>query len=147
MFASSVPVAREDLARVVEQGASVDLLIDDLRADLDARPYEIAKTGKGWLLHTRTAYDPVIRAAADIGDLTSLDDLPDTEQLQDAGLAQDNSSDDEGDVLPQPSLPYSEDLQSQLSFHRQLQRPRRTLSVPRPAWRSGRGLSGRVPVA
>lgn len=168
LFASATPVAREDLARVVGQGASLDLLLEDLRADLEARPYEIAQTGNGWLLRTRTAYGPVIRAAADIGDqalgmgahdiavlaaiayhqpisrdglkdifgkdisrdligrlsardliapgpreprrgapytfvttdaflaafdLTSLDDLPDTEQLQDAGLAQESSSD------------------------------------------------------
>ena len=67
LFASAAPVAREDLARVVGQGASVDLLIDDLRADLETRPYEIALTGAGWLLRTRAAYAPAIRAAADIG--------------------------------------------------------------------------------
>lgn len=169
LFASAAPVAREDLARVVGQGASLDLLLEDLRADLEARPYEIAQTGNGWLLRTRAAYGPAIRAAADIGDqaldlsaqditvlaaiayhqpvsrdglkdifgkdisrdligrlsargliapgpreprrgapytfvttdaflaafdLTSLDDLPDREQLQDAGLAQESRSDD-----------------------------------------------------
>lgn len=169
LFASAAPVAREDLARVVGQGASLDLLLEDLRADLEARPYEIAQTGNGWLLRTRAAYGPAIRAAADFGDqaldlsaqditvlaaiayhqpvsrdglkdifgkdisrdligrlsargliapgpreprrgapytfvttdaflaafdLTSLDDLPDREQLQDAGLAQESRSDD-----------------------------------------------------
>ncbi|MCC5993031.1 MAG: SMC-Scp complex subunit ScpB [Rhodobacteraceae bacterium] len=68
LFASSQPVARADLARVVGQGASVDLLIEDLRADLEPRPYEIATVANGWLLRTRPAYAPVIRAAADIGD-------------------------------------------------------------------------------
>ena len=51
--------------RVVGQGASVDLLIEDLRADLADRPYEIHKTGPGWALRTRPAYAAMIRAAAD----------------------------------------------------------------------------------
>ena len=68
LFASSTPVPRDDLARVVGQGASLDLLIEDLSVDLEARPYEIAKSGDGWCLRTRATYGPVIRAAADIGD-------------------------------------------------------------------------------
>lgn len=68
LFASAAPVAREDLARVVGQGTSLDLLLEDLRADLEARPYEITQTGNGWLLRTRAVYGPAIRAAADIGD-------------------------------------------------------------------------------
>lgn len=67
LFASAVPVGREDLARVVGQGASVDLLIEDLMAELEARPYEVARVGAGWVLRTRAAYAPVIRAAADVG--------------------------------------------------------------------------------
>jgi chromosome segregation and condensation protein ScpB len=35
LFASASPVPREDLAKVVGQGASVDLLIEDLMADLE----------------------------------------------------------------------------------------------------------------
>ena len=42
LFASASPVPREDLARVVGQGASVDLLIEDLTVELADRPYEIA---------------------------------------------------------------------------------------------------------
>lgn len=67
LFASAAPVAREDLARVVGQGVSVDLLIDDLGADLEGRPYEVARVGAGWMLRTRAAYAPAIRAAADMG--------------------------------------------------------------------------------
>ncbi len=67
LFASASPVARDDLARVVGQGASVDLLIEDLQVDLADRPYEIARVGGGWLLRTKPAYAPVIRAAADVG--------------------------------------------------------------------------------
>lgn len=67
LFASANPVARDHLARVVGQGASVDLLIEDLAADLEGRPYEVAQVGAGWMLRTRAAYAPVIRAAADVG--------------------------------------------------------------------------------
>ena len=68
LFASATPVARDDLARIVGQGASVDLLIDDLAVDLEGRPYEVAQVGAGWMLRTRAAYAPAIRAAADVGD-------------------------------------------------------------------------------
>ena len=68
LFASSTPVARDDLARVVGQGASIDLLIEDLAAALEARPYEIAQSSNGWLLRTRAAYGPIVRAAADVAD-------------------------------------------------------------------------------
>ena len=66
LFASGTPVAREDLARVVGQRASVDLLIEDLAVDLEGRPYEVAQVGAGWMLRTRAAYAPAIRAAADV---------------------------------------------------------------------------------
>lgn len=67
LFASANPVARDHLARVVGQGASVDLLIEDLAVDLEGRPYELAQVGAGWMLRTRPAYAPAIRAAADVG--------------------------------------------------------------------------------
>ncbi|EAQ23102.1 SMC-Scp complex subunit ScpB [Roseovarius sp. 217] len=68
LFASALPVSREDLARVVGQGASVDLLVEDLVADLDGRAFEIAQVAGGWMFRTRPAYAPAIRAAADVGD-------------------------------------------------------------------------------
>ncbi|WP_226553922.1 SMC-Scp complex subunit ScpB [Celeribacter naphthalenivorans] len=67
LFASATPVPREDLARVVGQGASVDLLVADLAADLEGRAFEIAKVGGGWVFRTRPTYAPAIRAAADVG--------------------------------------------------------------------------------
>jgi chromosome segregation and condensation protein ScpB len=66
LFASGTPVTRGDLARVVGQGASVDLLIEDLAVDLEGRPYEVGQVGAGWMLRTRSAYAPAIRAAADV---------------------------------------------------------------------------------
>lgn len=67
LFATASPVSRDDLARVVGQGASIDLLIEDLAVDLEGRPYEVAAVGAGWILRTRAAYGPAIRAAADVG--------------------------------------------------------------------------------
>lgn len=67
LFASASPVPRDDLAKVVGLGASVDLLIEDLAADLADRPYEVARVGAGWKLRTKPAYAPAIRAAADVG--------------------------------------------------------------------------------
>lgn len=67
LFASATPVARDDLAKVVGQGASVDLLVADLAAGLADRPYEVAQVGAGWMLRTKPTYAAAIRAAADVG--------------------------------------------------------------------------------
>ncbi|MFG5379923.1 SMC-Scp complex subunit ScpB [Yoonia sp. R2-816] len=67
LFASASPVPRDDLAKVVGQGASVDLLIEDLIADQAGRAFEIVQVAGGWMMRTRVAYAPAIRAAADVG--------------------------------------------------------------------------------
>ena len=53
---------------MVGQGASVDLLVEDLVADLEGRSFEVAQVAGGWMLRTRPAYAAVIRTAADVGD-------------------------------------------------------------------------------
>jgi segregation and condensation protein B len=68
LFASASPVPREDLARIVGQGTSVDLLVEDLAADLEERAFEIAMVAGGWMFRTRPVYAPAIRAAADVSD-------------------------------------------------------------------------------
>ena len=68
LFASAAPVPRADLARVVGQGVSVDLLVEDLAADLEARAFEIARVAGGWMFRTRPAYAPAIRAAGNVSD-------------------------------------------------------------------------------
>ena len=68
LFASASPVPREDLARIVGQAASVDLLVEDLAADLEGRAFEIAMVAGGWMFRTRPVYAPAIRAAADVSD-------------------------------------------------------------------------------
>jgi segregation and condensation protein B len=68
IFASSKPVEREALLLIVGKGANIDLLIDDIRADLKAKSYEIVPVVGGWMFRTRTQYAAAIRAAADVGD-------------------------------------------------------------------------------
>ena len=68
LFAFASPVPREYLAKVVGQGVSVDLLVEDLSADLEGRSFEVASVAGGWMLRTRPAYAAAIRTAADVGD-------------------------------------------------------------------------------
>jgi segregation and condensation protein B len=75
LFASARPVSRADLGRVVGQGVSLDLLIADLAADLETRPYEVVRVAEGWMLRTRPAYGPAIRAAAEASGASGGQDL------------------------------------------------------------------------
>jgi segregation and condensation protein B len=68
LFVSASPVGRDDLARVVAQGASVEMLIDDIQAELSGRPYELAQVSGGWMFRTRTQFADAIKAVADLGD-------------------------------------------------------------------------------
>ncbi len=68
LFASASPVGREDLARVVGKGASVEMLIDDIQAELTGRPYELVQVSGGWTFRTKTQFAGAIKAAADLGD-------------------------------------------------------------------------------
>jgi segregation and condensation protein B len=63
LFASSQPVERLALARVVGRSASIDLLIEDIRAELKGRPYDLVSVAGGWQLRTRPAYAEAINAS------------------------------------------------------------------------------------
>lgn len=67
-FASASPVPREDLTRVVGQGVSVDLLIEDVVAELKGRPYELMVVADGWMMRTRVQFAQAIRVAADVNE-------------------------------------------------------------------------------
>jgi len=76
IFASASPVPREDLARVVGQGVSVDLLVEDVMTELAGRPYELMAVADGWTMRTRVQFADVIRTAADVDDqLTDLNEF------------------------------------------------------------------------
>jgi segregation and condensation protein B len=63
IFASAEPVVREKLARVVGNACSLDLIIDDIRAELRDRPYEIVNVAGGWSFRTKLGFGDAIRAA------------------------------------------------------------------------------------
>jgi hypothetical protein len=63
IFAAAEPVGRETLARVVGKDCSIDLLIDDLRAELQDRPYEIFFVAGGWQHRTRSRFAVSVRAS------------------------------------------------------------------------------------
>ncbi len=66
LFATDAPVSRDALQRVVAPGASVDLLISDLKADYAGRAYDVVQVGQGWMLSTRPSYAEAIRIAASV---------------------------------------------------------------------------------
>lgn len=63
IFASTEPVSREFLARVVGTDCSIDLLIDDLVEELRDRPYELVSVAGGWQHRTRPRFAETIRAS------------------------------------------------------------------------------------
>lgn len=79
LFASSEPVDREVLARVVGRDCALDLLIEDVSAELAGRPYEIARVAGGWQFRTKPQHAAAIRTARGEGDTTR--DLTQTEAL------------------------------------------------------------------
>lgn len=68
LFASASPVGRDDLARVVGQGVSIEILTADIQAELAGRPYELAQVSGGWMFRTKTQFADAVKAAADLGD-------------------------------------------------------------------------------
>ncbi len=67
LFASASPVPRDDLQKLVGRSASIDMLIDDIQAELKPRPYELVQIASGWMLRTKVRFADAIKAAADLG--------------------------------------------------------------------------------
>ncbi|MEI9425972.1 SMC-Scp complex subunit ScpB [Mesorhizobium sp. Cs1299R1N1] len=63
IFAASEPVTRSVLARVVGKNCNLELIIDDIRAELVGRPYELVAVAGGWQHRTKKSYGDVIHAA------------------------------------------------------------------------------------
>lgn len=70
IFASGRLVVREDLKRVIGKSVNLDLLIEDIQAELKGRPYELVAIADGWMHRTLAQYAAVIRTAADISTQT-----------------------------------------------------------------------------
>ena len=67
IFAAGEPVPREVLAGVIGKGCNLDLVIDDIRAELSGRPYDLVAVAGGFQHRTRKAYTEAIRAAGGSG--------------------------------------------------------------------------------
>ncbi|TPI10337.1 SMC-Scp complex subunit ScpB [Mesorhizobium sp. B4-1-3] len=63
IFSASEPVPREVLARVVGKNCNLELIIDDIRAELAGRPYELVSVAGGWQHRTKKVFGDVINAA------------------------------------------------------------------------------------
>jgi len=63
IFAASEPVTRSVLARVVGKNCNLDLVIDDIRAELAGRPYELMSVAGGWQHRTKKVFGDAIHAA------------------------------------------------------------------------------------
>lgn len=70
IFASPEPVGCEALARVVGRDCNLDLIIDDIRAALRDRPYELVAVAGGWQHRTKSRFAETIRAATGLGETT-----------------------------------------------------------------------------
>ena len=68
IFASSKPVERVALQRVVGRDANIDLIIEDIQQELKNRPYELVALAGGWMHRTRPQYADVIKSSADLGE-------------------------------------------------------------------------------
>ena len=68
LFAASEPMGREVLTRVVGRDCALDLLIEDISAELAGRPYEIARIAGGWQFRTKPQHAAAIRAASKEGE-------------------------------------------------------------------------------
>ena len=68
LFASARPVSARNLARVVGANCNIELILDDIRAELVDRPYELEAVAGGWQHRTRKDYADAIRFAAGVED-------------------------------------------------------------------------------
>jgi len=62
IFASAAPVSRTVLASVIGRDCAIDAIIDDIRAELRARPYDLVEVAGGWHHRTRLTFASAIQA-------------------------------------------------------------------------------------
>lgn len=86
IFASPVPVSREKLALLVGPECRLDALIEDIRDELHARPYDLVSVAGGWQHRTRPRFAAAIRAIHASGRSAALDLTP-TESLVATAIA------------------------------------------------------------
>ncbi len=85
IFASPKPVTREALSLVVGKQCNVDLIIEDIQEELQARPYELVFVAGGWHHRTRPRFVTAINLSSSIKDKAA--ELSKTEMLVLASIA------------------------------------------------------------
>jgi len=85
IFASPKPVTREALSLVVGRSCNVDLIIEDIQEELQARPYELVFVASGWHHRTRPRFVATINLGAGMKDKAF--ELSKTEMLVLASIA------------------------------------------------------------
>lgn len=83
IFASPHPLPREALAALVGRDCNLDLLIEDIRTELKARPYDLLSVAGGYQHRTRERFASAIRAIVP----AASPDLSKTESLVLVGIA------------------------------------------------------------
>ncbi|MCW2319303.1 chromosome segregation and condensation protein ScpB [Rhodoblastus acidophilus] len=63
IFAAPAPVGRDVLQKFVGRACNLDLIIDDIRAELHGRPYDLVAVAGGWQHRTKSHFGAAIRAA------------------------------------------------------------------------------------
>ncbi|MBF0375091.1 MAG: SMC-Scp complex subunit ScpB [Alphaproteobacteria bacterium] len=63
VFAAPEPVGRATLSRLVGEGCDLDRLIQDIRGELEARPYDMVPVAGGWQHRTRPRFAGALRHA------------------------------------------------------------------------------------
>jgi len=84
IFASPHPVSRDRLAALVGEDCNLDRLIEDIRAELSLRPYELVLVAGGYQHRTRAKYAAAIRVS---GSAKTSPDLSKWESLVLAAVA------------------------------------------------------------
>jgi segregation and condensation protein B len=72
IFASAQPVTRDALAKIVGKDCNLDELVDDIRSELKARPYELVAVAGGFAFRTKKHFAEAIRAAAGVREASEL---------------------------------------------------------------------------
>ena len=63
VFAARDPVSRETLELVVGHDCNLDMLIEDIQAELAAKPFDLVEVAGGYQFRTKPAYAGVIKAS------------------------------------------------------------------------------------
>jgi len=85
IFASPKPVTREALSLVIGKSCNVDLIIEDIQEELQARPYELVFVAGGWHHRTKSRFVAAINLSTGTNNKTA--ELSKTEMLVLASIA------------------------------------------------------------